>query len=180
VPGSGGNSLSAAKANNQREPARGFTTFPWWSAAGPLAWSASGSAADYQQRDAGMMRADSAGLAIPALLRSKPPTYHPDGTRGAIAPHQAAPHVSKPCRRRIGTAGLCFWPAMDLVNEERHEVARIDGGGLRPLFCLRQSIVRPRADESCKPLDGDLVQVKRNRWIGQLLAIAHENGALTD
>src|ERR1700738_1298230 len=27
-----GNSLSAARENNQREPARGFTTFPWWPA----------------------------------------------------------------------------------------------------------------------------------------------------
>ena len=36
-------------SENRRE---GSLPFPWWSAAGPLAWSASGSAVDYQQRDA--------------------------------------------------------------------------------------------------------------------------------
>lgn len=36
APDYGGNSLSAAKANNQREPARGFTTFPRWPATSPI------------------------------------------------------------------------------------------------------------------------------------------------
>jgi hypothetical protein len=43
---------------------------------------------------------------------------------------QALQASNRHCRALL-LAGL------DLVNEERHEVARIDGGGLRPLFRLR-------------------------------------------
>jgi hypothetical protein len=42
VAGSSGNSLSAAKANNQREPARGFTTFRSVAGNWPLDSNASG------------------------------------------------------------------------------------------------------------------------------------------